>query len=680
MISPAIKKSTASFLIFLLYTIPIAWFFLFIYHNSLNIPHYDDYIAILQFLIAFVKSDSFLDRLHLIFLEHNNHRIVVCRIATLLVYYISGSINFKILCIIGNVSLIGIVYIFYKSFKIERLKHLLYVPSVFIVFQIQFWQASLSSTAALQHVWILFFALACFYLLTHESRGYCIASFFAAVCATFSGANGCVCFMIGLAMLLIRKRFVKSVLWSCSAAFVLYIYFYDYQFNSIQLPALDEAAVFIFSFLGSAISFNHPYLALLAGFIVIIHFFYLTYSSYYKNNPALYAMIVFVIITAVMICIGRSHLTTSSQALAGRFNLNSSLLILCIYLSSIELIAGSRRLSAIWQNKKIIICFSLTCIVLSCCFCVMSYVKNLGHIAQRNRMLVAAVCIWQEKNNGYYLGYPSVLAFNNRFFFKIFTESSQIHAYELPANPHNDGDGIPHQDDNCPDTYNPFQEDTDGDGRGDACDRCEGNGNNDTDGDGIYDTQDNCCFVPNPHQEDADGNGIGDGCDAAFIEKHWIEAEQAVSLISPLEAAIDERASGKRYISSPDGSGNQYTPGPVMATYKVHIVKAGEYVLWGRVIAYDRGSDSFFVQMDDGVDNLWTVTLGSNWHWDTVNDRGNADTVVYTLGRGEHTIRLKLREDGTKLDKLLLTNGMFTFTPQGKGETAEKQGPPTDSP
>jgi len=85
----------------------------------------------------------------------------------------------------------------------------------------------------------------------------------------------------------------------------------------------------------------------------------------------------------------------------------------------------------------------------------------------------------------------------------------------------------------------------------------------------------------------------------------------------------------------------------------------------------DRDSNSFFVQIDDGIDNLWAVEPGNYWHWDKVNDRENFDPVIFPLVQGIHTIKIKLREDGTKLDQLLLTNGIITFTPEGKGETAE---------
>ena len=144
-----------------------------------------------------------------------------------------------------------------------------------------------------------------------------------------------------------------------------------------------------------------------------------------------------------------------------------------------------------------------------------------------------------------------------------------------------DADGIPNDDDNCPDISNPQQIDTDADSMGDECDGDidgdgvnndedefptdvnetadydgdgigdnadlddDGDGMNDTsdafpydqnettdtdgdgigdnsdaddDGDGVADTTDNCPYTANTDQADADNDGIGTACDGSEEE------------------------------------------------------------------------------------------------------------------------------------------------------------------
>ena len=101
-----------------------------------------------------------------------------------------------------------------------------------------------------------------------------------------------------------------------------------------------------------------------------------------------------------------------------------------------------------------------------------------------------------------------------------------------------DSDGIPYNNDNCPDVYNPYQINSDSDSYGDSCDNCpfianedqndsdyDGHGDScdvcpgyddylDSDGDDWPDGCDNCPNVYNPDQSlDADGDSIGDPCD-----------------------------------------------------------------------------------------------------------------------------------------------------------------------
>lgn len=87
-------------------------------------------------------------------------------------------------------------------------------------------------------------------------------------------------------------------------------------------------------------------------------------------------------------------------------------------------------------------------------------------------------------------------------------EEIEIQARRGGGGKDKDGDGIPNGQDNCVNTFNPFQEDKDKDGIGDACDTLT-----DTDQDTHADDKDNCPFIYNPLQEDCNGNGIGDKCD-----------------------------------------------------------------------------------------------------------------------------------------------------------------------
>ncbi len=98
-----------------------------------------------------------------------------------------------------------------------------------------------------------------------------------------------------------------------------------------------------------------------------------------------------------------------------------------------------------------------------------------------------------------------------------------------PTQQDSDGDSRGDACDNCVDDYNWSQSDFDSDGIGDVCDNCpdaynpsqkDSNGDGwgdeckDTDSDGIYDWDDNCPLTPNASQTDRDHDGMGDACDA----------------------------------------------------------------------------------------------------------------------------------------------------------------------
>jgi formylglycine-generating enzyme required for sulfatase activity len=87
-----------------------------------------------------------------------------------------------------------------------------------------------------------------------------------------------------------------------------------------------------------------------------------------------------------------------------------------------------------------------------------------------------------------------------------------IAAQECSSMGDQDQDGLANNMDNCPEVYNPEQQDTDADEIGDICDP-------DDDNDGVEDELDNCPFIANASQANADGDFLGDGCDPCPDDK-----------------------------------------------------------------------------------------------------------------------------------------------------------------
>jgi len=160
----------------------------------------------------------------------------------------------------------------------------------------------------------------------------------------------------------------------------------------------------------------------------------------------------------------------------------------------------------------------------------------------------------------------------------------------------------------------------------------------------------------------------------------WLEAEEG-ALTPPMQAASDSSASGGSYIHAPSGG---YRDG--RAEYTIEIPQDGDYIIWGRVLAPDVGRNSFFVSFDEDQDDIWDCLYegqSQDWTWDQVTWRGNGsydapqfDPVVFHLNSGTHTLIIKERESGTKLDKLLLTND-FSFVPTDAHRDTIPPAPPT---
>lgn len=157
----------------------------------------------------------------------------------------------------------------------------------------------------------------------------------------------------------------------------------------------------------------------------------------------------------------------------------------------------------------------------------------------------------------------------------------------------------------------------------------------------------------------------------------WFEAE-AGAPTSPLRTPTDTTASGGRYLDvTPGNNSTNSAPTNGRATYTFNVTTAGTFRIWGRTIAPSDSDDSFWVQVDGGTWQRWNfIARTSTWTWDEVHHENNGaiTALTFSLPVGTHSVTIAYREDGTRLDRVLVTNDL-SFVPTGMGPGAPPSPP-----
>ena len=158
-----------------------------------------------------------------------------------------------------------------------------------------------------------------------------------------------------------------------------------------------------------------------------------------------------------------------------------------------------------------------------------------------------------------------------------------------------------------------------------------------------------------------------------------LEAELASKIQAPLVIAVpaDAKKQGGPEPDEPSNGKFIWMPGrPVtggggsgFAEYIVDIPKDGTYAIWGRAVAWDGNSDSFWVTWDpaDGGENpqqtqnqdlCWCAANGNTWIWDRVNRWPAGGDREWELDKGETKLTIWSREDAAMLDCIFITDNL----------------------
>ena len=160
----------------------------------------------------------------------------------------------------------------------------------------------------------------------------------------------------------------------------------------------------------------------------------------------------------------------------------------------------------------------------------------------------------------------------------------------------------------------------------------------------------------------------------------WLEAEDSM-LYGAMQVTPDEDASGEAYVWTPSTDTDVSEQGEM--TFRFYVPQKAQYIVWGRIIAPSGRANSFFVSVDRSAFEIWDIFgpdddhRAQTWAWTKVTSRtehGDHELQVHTLEAGWHSLTMKQREQGTRIDKILITNNQ-SYRPRDKGYAPKPETP-----
>lgn len=200
--------------------LPMAAFIAFAIHFSLNIPLYDDITQILWITNTFLEGSTSPgtpdhiypvdNRLHALFYPNAGHIPMVTRVIGLLLYYLTGNLNFATATVLACLFWVAtVLLLLYQAHK-DGLSLFMLIPIPFLLFSLIQWEAMTMMLGGVQmYVGTLFFPIVTFYALTKNRVFSAATGFFLGL---FASGGALAVFPIGVAYLLLQRRWLHSLI------------------------------------------------------------------------------------------------------------------------------------------------------------------------------------------------------------------------------------------------------------------------------------------------------------------------------------------------------------------------------------------------------------------------------------------------------------------------------------
>lgn len=220
-------------LFFLAWTTPVALFFAVWGVTTVNIPYQDDIDAILESTSAIAEGTGSLREFwSALSKQDDERRIVVVRLVACVMYWATGSIDFRLIALVGICSYLVFLKLVFAWFRSEPdLPWVLLLPVPYLLFFNFNYVALYQAMVPLQHIAVYVWGFAAIWLVARNTRAGLICGSIFGILSIYSDVTGIFIGPVVAVMLLICRRWLAAIFWILLFGFITVSYF-----NGLVIP------------------------------------------------------------------------------------------------------------------------------------------------------------------------------------------------------------------------------------------------------------------------------------------------------------------------------------------------------------------------------------------------------------------------------------------------------------
>ena len=327
-------------------SVPLALYFLVLHRLWSNAPVWDDYDTILDAILRMTRAASAKEWIGVVVAQHNEHRIAVMRLAARAVYALLGRVDFRVILLLGNLTVVGILALAWAEYR-RSLAAPLAAAAALLALQWSYYEAALMPSGALPNIGVVCFSFACLYYATRGGVAGAAACVLFAALATGSQGNGLFALPMAAAACAVERRRGRAWLMAIVALVLWLLYFRGYarppNHPSLMVALhhpLDAVQLYLIV-LGGVVPW--PREAMAFGVVLLAALAWLTHKGAWREHPTAALWVAFVLLSAGAATVGRVGFGVFH---ASRYAVYSTCLVLIVFL-------GAANATRPWGRGKI---------------------------------------------------------------------------------------------------------------------------------------------------------------------------------------------------------------------------------------------------------------------------------------------------------------------------------------